>query len=269
MIIDFHTHVFPDKIAVATIGALAKNSGATPYTDGTVKGMIEALERANADIAITLPVLTKPTQFESVLNFAININNEYANSERKLISFAGMHPDCEDIDAKMAQIKNSGIKGIKIHPDYQATYFDDQRYIDIINCAKKYDLIVVTHSGVDDGYAGQPVRCTVDRILNVIEKTNYPKLVLAHFGAHRLWEEVLEKLAGNNVYFDTAFTFNDIDEKLFKDIVKKHGADKVLFATDCPWGDIKNDYQVLCSYNLDKKDFDKITHGNALKLLNI
>lgn len=269
MIIDFHTHVFPDKIAGATIGALANNSGATPYTDGTVKGMIDALDRANADIAIALPVLTKPTQFESVLNFAISVNDEYSNGKRKLISFAGMHPDCDDIDTKMAQIKNSGIKGIKIHPDYQATFFDDQRYIDIINFAKKYDLIVVTHSGVDDGYAGHPVRCTVDRILNVLEKTNYSKLVLAHFGAHRLWEDVLEKLAGKNVYFDTAFTFNDIDEKLFKDIVAKHGADKILFATDCPWGEIKDDYKILSSYNLDESVFDKITYKNARKLLNL
>ena len=82
MIIDFHTHVVPDKIAGATIGALANNSGATPYTDGTVKGMVDALCRANADIAITLPVLTIATQFDSVLKFAISINNEYSKSKR-------------------------------------------------------------------------------------------------------------------------------------------------------------------------------------------
>ncbi len=269
MIIDFHTHVFPDKIAGSTINALASNSGTKPNTDGTVNGMLEALNRAKADIAVTLPVMTKATQFDSISKFAIAINEQFKNAEKRLISFGGMHPDCENVDEKLAYLKENGILGIKIHPDYQGTFIDDERYINIIKCAKKYDLIVVTHAGVDDGYKGHPVRCTVDRILNVIKEVDYSKFVLAHFGAHRLWEEVLDKLAGQNLYFDTAFTFNDIDKDLFKKIVEKHGADKVLFATDCPWRDIKEDYEILSSYNLDKETFDKITYKNAIKLLGI
>ncbi len=269
MIIDFHTHIFPDKIASATIGALASNSGNKPNTDGTVNGMIEALKRANADIAVALPVLTKATQFESVLNFACSVNEQFKNSQRKIISFAGMHPECDDIDGKMQRIKSLGIKGIKIHPDYQSTFIDDQRYIDIIKCAKKYDLIVVTHSGIDDGYVGHPVRCPVDRALKVIEQVDYDKFVLAHFGAHKLWEEVRDKLCGKNVLIDTAFTLHEIDKELFVDIVNKHGSDKILFATDCPWRDIKDDVEILCSYGLDNNDLDNILYKNALKLLNL
>ena len=269
MIIDFHTHIFPDKIASATINALAINSGSKPYTDGTVDGMIKALNRANADIAIALPVLTKATQFESVLNFACSVNEQFKNSQRKIISFAGMHPDCDDIDGKMQRIKNLGIKGIKIHPDYQNTYIDNPRYIDIIKCAKKYDLIVVTHSGIDDGYVGHPVRCTVDRALKVIMQVDYDKFVLAHFGAHKLWEEVIDKLCGKNVLIDTAFTLHEIDKELFINIVNKHGSDKILFATDCPWRDIKDDAEILSSYGLDKNDLDNIFYKNALKLLNL
>ncbi len=269
MIIDFHTHVFPDKIAASTIGSLASNSGATAYTDGTVDGMIKALERANADIAIALPVLTKATQFDSVTRFAIEVNERFKSSNRKIISFGGMHPDCDCIDEKLAYLKENGILGIKIHPDYQQTYIDDSRYVEIIKCAKKYDLIVVTHSGVDDGYKGNPVRCTPDKILNLLSKVNYNKIVLGHYGAHRLWEETLEKLAGLDLYFDTAFTFNDIEKDLFNKILNKHGENKVLFATDCPWRDIKDDALILNSYGLDKEVEDKIFYKNALKLLGI
>lgn len=269
MIIDFHTHIFPDKIASATINALAMRSSNKPNTDGTVQGMIDALKRANADIAVTLPVLTKATQFESVLNFALSVNSRFSDTSKKLISFAGMHPDCDNVEQKLVQIKSLGIKGIKIHPDYQETFFDDQRYINIIKLAKKHDLIVVTHAGIDDGYVGHPVRCSVERALNVVEQVDYDKLILAHFGGHKLWEEVYDKLAGKNVLFDTAFTFHEIDEDLFKVIVNKHGADKILFATDCPWRDIAEDYKILKSYNLDKQVFDKITYQNALKLLNL
>ena len=269
MLIDFHTHIFPDKIAESTIKALQANSGTNPNTDGTVDGMVKAMERANADICITLPVLTKATQFDSVLKFAISVNERFKNSQKKLISFAGMHPDCEDIDLKMQQIKSAGIKGIKIHPDYQSTFIDDKRYMNIIKCAKKHDLIVVTHSGVDDGYKDQPVRCTPDRVLNVIEQVDYDKFVLAHFGAHKLWDEVFDKLAGKNLYFDTAFTMHEIKEETFKKIIKKHGADKILFATDCPWRDIKDDYTIIKSYGLEKDVEDKIFYQNAIKLLGL
>ncbi len=269
MIIDFHTHVFPDKIAQSTINALANSSSTIPHTDGTVNGMICALERANADIAVALPVLTKASQFDSVTRFVIEINKEYADKDKKIISFGGMHPDCEDVDGKLAYLKNVGIQGIKIHPDYQQTYIDDPKYINIIKCAKKYDLIVVTHSGVDDGYKDSPVRCTPDRILNLLKQVDYNKIVLGHFGAHRLWEETFEKLAGLDLYFDTAFTFNDINKDLFLKILEKHGEDKVLFATDCPWRDIKDDFLILKSFGLNKATEDKILYKNALKLLNL
>lgn len=269
MIIDFHTHVFPDKIAKSTIDALAKNSTSVPHTDGTVNGMVEAMNRADVDICVTLPVLTKPTQFDSVARYAIEINKTFSDCKRKLISFAGMHPQCDDIEGKMSFLKENGILGVKIHPDYQSTYIDDEGYIKIIECAKRNDMVVVTHSGVDDGYKGQPVRCTVDRVLKVIEKTGHSKFVLAHFGAHRLWEEVYEKLCGLDVYFDTAYTFNDISKDLFEKIVNKHGADKILFATDCPWREIKEDLDILRSYNLDSTIMDKILYKNALKLLKI
>ncbi len=269
MIIDFHTHVFPDKIAHSTINALKERSNSTPYSDGTVQGMIDALNRANADIAITLPVLTKATQFDSVLNFAVEINKKYANTDKKLISFAGMHPDCDNVEEKMLKIKSLGIKGIKIHPDYQSTYIDDERYVNILKLAKKHDLIVITHAGVDDGYKDEPIRCPVDRVKKVIKEVDYNKFVLAHFGGHRLSEQVFNELAGLNVYFDTAFTLHEIDKQTFVKIVEKHGEDKILFATDCPWRDIKIDYDILKSYELDKDIFDKITYQNAVKLLNL
>lgn len=67
MLIDFHTHIFPDKIAKRTIDALAANSKSTPYTDGTAAGLIEHMNLSKADICVNLPVLTKPEQFDSVL----------------------------------------------------------------------------------------------------------------------------------------------------------------------------------------------------------
>ncbi len=269
MIIDFHTHIFPEKIAYSTIKKLEENSNGKAYTDGTYQGMINALKRASADIAIALPVMTKPSQFDSILNFALSVNAIKGESKEKVISFAGIHPACDNIKDKMKLIKESGLLGVKIHPDYQNTFIDDVGYIEILKCAKDLDLIVVTHSGIDDGYVGEPIKCPPELALKVINKVNHDKFVLGHYGAHKQWSEVLDLLAGKNVYFDTAFTFHEIDEELFMKILDKHGADRVLFATDCPWRDIVDDVKILKSYNLDKETYDKLFYKNALKLLKM
>ena len=186
-----------------------------------------------------------------------------------ILSFAGMHPACDNIREKMKLLKDSGIKGVKIHPDYQGTFIDDDGYIEILKCAKDYDLIVVTHSGVDDGYKDMPVRCPPELCKKVIKKVNHDKFVLAHYGAHKQWQQVYDVLAGENVYFDTAFTLHEIEKDLFIKILDKHGDDKVLFATDCPWRDIRDDVAIINSFNLNKETKDKIFYKNALNLLGI
>ena len=188
MTIDFHTHIFPDKIASKTIEILAKNSNSKPYTDGTAADLVSKMEEADVDICVALPVLTKATQFDSVFNFVCDINKRFEHSKNRIISFCGMHPDCEDVENKIKLIKNAGMLGIKIHPDYQQTYINDKRYIKIIDCAKDYDLIVVTHSGIDYGYVGKPVMCPPNLVLDMLKQVNYNKIVLAHYGGNGMYD---------------------------------------------------------------------------------
>ena len=124
MIIDFHTHIFPDKIAEKTIAKLASVANIAASTDGTINGLVESMNRANVDISVIQPVVTKPEQFETINQFAQSINEKYKG---RLISFGGIHPDCEDYKQKLNQIKESGFLGIKIHPDYQKVMIDDVR----------------------------------------------------------------------------------------------------------------------------------------------
>ena len=269
MTIDFHTHVFPDKIAARTIDLLSHKGNMTPYSDGTVAGLLNRMEEADVDVAVTLPVLTSPTQFESVNRFAKEINDSFSDKERRLISFAGIHPQCEDIDKKMAFIKKNGFLGVKIHPDYQDTFINDEGYASIMNCAREYDLIVITHSGVDAAYRDREVRCTPTLVRELLAKAPHKKLVLAHYGANEMPEEVLDTLAGLDVYFDTACTLSSIDPKIFKSILQKHGEDKILFATDSPWSDIKRDRDIIKSFSLDKNTEEKILYKNAMALLGI
>lgn len=269
MIIDFHTHIFPDRIAKSTIDLLSAKGGIPPFSDGTVAGLTDKMEKAGADVCVTLPVLTNPAQFDSVNRFAAEINSCFAGKENRLISFGGIHPRCEDIDGKMKQIKDLGFLGVKLHPDYQGTFINDDGYVRILQCAKEYDLIVVTHSGVDGGYRDMPVRCTPSLALELIRKAPHSKFVLAHMGANEMFDEVYDRLCGEDVYFDTAYVLRFIGEDMFKKIVKKHGEDKILFASDSPWSDIAGDINIVKSFGLKKNTEQKLFSENARRLLGI
>ena len=269
MIIDLHTHIFPSKIAKRTIEYLSKRGGIPPFSDGEADGLIKTMRAAGVSVAVNLPVVTDPSQFESVNRFAVEINRTYDRSDGRIISFGGIHPACEDIRGKMRWIRDQGLLGVKIHPDYQETFIDDDGYIEILSAAKELDLIVVTHSGVDIGFRGLPVKCTPERVARVIDKVGHEKFVLAHMGASEMEDEVLAHLCGKNVYFDTAYVLQIIKEEKFRAILERHGEDKMLFASDSPWGDMPHDVERIKNYKLGKETENKIFYENGKKLLGI
>ena len=268
MIIDIHTHIFPEKIAAATVSTLAKNSNIPPHSDGTLSGLLSALSEAGADIAVNQPVLTKPTQFESVMRFAKEINGREYEGPR-VISFAGMHPDIEDVEGCMKRIYEEGFVGIKLHPDYQNTFIDDERYVRIFSEAKRYGLTVLTHSGLDGAYIGQPIKCTPRRVLNLLDRIGgYEKIILAHLGANELYEETYLELCGRDVYFDTAYSLKSAGDMFLK-ILSKHGDERILFGSDSPWQNIGREVEIIKGYRLGKACEERIFSANARKILGL
>ncbi len=268
MIIDFHTHIFPDKIASKTIEYLSKKGGIPPFSDGSVSGLLKRMEEANADAAVALPVLTNPDSFRSVNEFAEKINLEHGHDKRKIISFGAIHPRLEDIEGKMKLLKEMGFKGVKIHPDYQGAYINDDGYVRILKCAAEYDMIVVTHAGLDGAYPND-VHCTPSLVLDLIKKAPHKKLVLAHLGSLNFYDEVINRLSDADVYFDTAYVLKSVGKETFDKILRSHGEDRILFASDSPWSDIKNDIDILRGYVQDEEALNKILYKNAKKLLEI
>ena len=130
MIIDFHTHIFPEKIASKTISVLEQKAGISAFTDGTLEGLKRSMQESGIDWSVVLPVVTKPSQFQTVNTYAAEINGKNG-----IFSFGGIHPDTENIEESLDFIKRLGLKGIKIHPDYQNCMIDDPRNIAILRYA--------------------------------------------------------------------------------------------------------------------------------------
>lgn len=265
MMIDFHTHIFPDKIAARSIEALSKVSGVKAATDGTLNGLLASMDRSGVDLSVIMPVVTKPSQYESVNTFAAKVNEEYVG---RLLSFGGIHPDSEDYKGELNRIKELGLPGIKLHPDYQGVMIDDVRYMNIIEYADALGMIIMVHAGVDIGLP-EPVHCPPDKARKVLDTLKPKKLILAHMGGWKQWEEVYEYLAGEQVYLDTAFCFDYMTQDMFLKLCEKHGTDKILFATDSPWSDARKDMEVIKSLPLTDEAKEAIFSGNAKQLLKM
>ena len=264
MMIDFHTHIFPDAIAPRTIPFLEKRSGITAATDGTFNGLLHSMEQSDMDLSVIMPVVTKPSQFDSVNAFAKKVNEAFPD---KLISFGGIHPDCEDYKEKLRTIKALGLPGIKIHPDYQEVFIDDIRFMRIIDYANELGLAILTHAGIDIGLPS-PVHCPPDRLRTVIDKIHPERMIAAHLGGWKQWEMVSDYLAGENVYFDTACCFDYISKEMFFKLWQKHDHEKFLFATDSPWGNGKQCARQIRELGLTEEELENLFANNAKKLLN-
>lgn len=265
MVIDFHTHVFPEKLVASAVKSLEEKSGVPAKTNGCINGLLASMKEAGVSRSIVLPVVTAPKQFSGINKFAASINENYSDC---LTSFGGIHPDSEDYKGQLKFLKDEGFVGIKLHPDYQGVMFNDIRYKRIVDYASELDMIIQVHAGVDIGLP-EPVHCTPKMALEVMSETGAKKLVLAHFGGWKLWDEVEELLAGRDVYFDTAFIEGYMDRQQFERIVKAHGSDKVLFATDSPWSRQKETIDWINACDLDDETKEKIFYKNARRLLGI
>ncbi len=263
-IIDFHTHVYPDAIAERTLAALSGRSGEHAVTDGTRDGLLRSMAEAGIARSVVLPVATRPEQVRK-----LNLKAAQQNGRDGILWAGAIHPDCENPEEELDLIRQAGLFGIKIHPDYQGAWFDDERYLRILEAAARRGLVTVTHAGADPGFPGEPVRCTPERVLRAAERLKGlldGRLVLAHMGGADLPEKVLEQLAGKPFYLDTSFVLDRYPE-MCRTIIRRHGADRVLFATDSPWRSQKDYVERILDLGLDERERELIFSGNAEKLL--
>lgn len=276
MIIDFHTHIFPDQVAFSAIlkteQEAVENNGfpVKPKLSGTAGALEERARESGIDWAIVLPVATSPRQVESINLFAARSNEDSVRTG--LLSLGAIHPDNENYKEILRGLKAREIKGIKLHPDCQGVFVDDMRYLRLMDFAADLDLVIVVHAGID---IGKPhlVHSTVDRLCAVDDVLAYPKLVVAHMGGIGQWEEAEQKLLGRNLYLDTAMCFEEevphMSGGQFRRFVDAHGFKKILFGTDSPWADQERSIAMVRAAGLTREQETAILGGNALQLLGL
>lgn len=269
MIIDFHTHIFPDKIAQRTIEVLEANilkvQGKAGYAviGATLNDLKNSMHKNLISYSVVLPIATTPKQTPTINKFAVEINGKDG-----IFSFGSLHPMQEDYEYVLEGIKEAGLLGIKLHPEYQQTYIDSKESIRILKKCEELGLYTVLHAGNDIGIE-PPVHCEPKRLRNVLEYVSGEKIIAAHLGGWKAWDEVERYLVDTPIIFDTAYIKDFIDKEQLIRIIRNHGSEKILFATDSPWEDQRLSSEYILGLDIEDIDKENILYKNAAKLLNL
>lgn len=264
MVIDFHTHAFPDKIAERAISGLVKNSGEMfpPCSDGTLGGLLCNMDNFGVDISVVQPVITKASQLKTLNEWARGIESE------RIVSFGGIYPHTDDYKRDIDFVVSLGLKGLKFHPEYQDFLLDDEKMLPIYDYALNRGLILLFHAGFDPAFKA-PYRSNPKAFANISKRLGGGTIIAAHLGGGRQWDEVLEHLCGSEVYLDTSMGFKYYGEEQFLKILKAHGANKILFGSDSPWSRADEELKIFNSLPISDVEKEKILYGNAKRLLNL
>ena len=282
MIIDVHTHTFPEKIAAHALEVLSHNSHTRPFSDGTVPGLRASMREAGITCSVIQPVATKPEQVRSINDTEVAINSQ--GESAGVISFGGIHPAFVDVDGELERIREAGILGVKIHPVYQGVAIDDERCVRILRLCGELGLLVMMHAGYDIGFPDDD-SASPARIARALDMAGSVRVILAHMGGWRCWNEAVRLFAGReNVYVDSAFSLGKFtpngdgyysggDECMmlrddeFADMVRAFGSERVLFGTDSPWSSQADTVRAVMSLGLAEDETGNIMYNNAESLL--
>ncbi len=263
MVIDIHTHTFPEKIAARAVSGLASTSFLTPYLDGTLSSLRSAMPKEGVDISVLQPIATAPHQVPKLNDAAIE-NNKLDG----IISFGAIHPLYPDKEYEIRRLYDAGIKGIKLHPDFQQVYIDDPAVIDTLRLCGRYGLIAMIHGGLDISYP-EINKSTPEKLRQILPLLGDAVIIYAHMGGFGYFEQSVRFLSDTDVFIDTAAVCDIFSADSVKAVAEAFTPQRVLFGSDSPWSSQKLYIERIRSMGFSESETEAILGGNAQRLLKI
>lgn len=258
-VIDAHCHIYPEKIAARAIAGTSAFYDIEFPNIGTVEDLIKCGKEAGYDHFIVQSVATTPKQVESINEFIASSVNE---NKDLMTGLGTLHPDCDNMQFQVEKIKSLGLRGVKLHPDIQQFKIDDYRCLKIYELCEREGLPILMHTGDSRYDYSNP-----NRLLPILQIYTSLTIVGAHLGGYSLWEEAAEKLKGiDNFYVDCSSSFPFIGNDRVKKLIETYGVDKVIFGTDYPMWELKNEIIDFFKMGFDEESCEKMLNGNARKV---
>lgn len=262
-IIDFHTHLFPRKVAPKAIPHMYEYCKIPYRTIGDVPQLSAAARREGVELCVNHPVCTNPDKARSCNEFAAGVA-----ALSGFASFGCLHPELKDWRDELRRFRSWGLIGLKIHNDYQGFRFDSPLCRAMIEAAFDEGLMVLVHAGADPVSPGE-VRCTPRMIADAMPLLRQGAFIAAHLGGHLMLDEAMKHVIGSEVYIDTSMAAMYYSDVRCREAILAHDPDRVLFGSDSPWDDAAAAAGVLRRMELGQALLDKILYDNAARLLGL
>ena len=258
-IFDIHTHIFPDKIAQKAVENIGRYYHIDMYENGTVDALLESSRQLGIDHCLVHSSATHVAQVEAINIYIADVVKSHSN----LVGFGTLHVGLDDVEAEVERIMALGLKGIKLHPEFQHFVIDEPAMLPVYKgIAGKLPLLI--HMGDQNRDSSSPVR-----LARVLDK--FPDLVViaAHFGGYMQWEESRKYLLGRNLFMDTSSSLAYLDPATAVEMIRSHGADKFMFGSDYPMWRQRDELDRFLRLDLTEAEREAILYQNAAKLLGV
>ena len=219
--------------------------------------LVQSADKSCIDYIVIHSTATKASQVKSINDWVAGHVSE------RLIGFGTLHPDMSDAGDEIERIITLGLKGIKLHPDFQGFNADDPK-MDKIYPLIENRLPLLIHCGDEKLDNSSP-----KRIANVLDRFPGLTIIAAHLGGHKTWQESIEYLVCKNVYMDTSSAIRYMDSTLAVKLIKKHGTDKIVFGTDYPIVYHESELEVFNQLDLNETEKENILYNNAAGILGL
>jgi len=241
--------------------ALEAAYGARPLLRPTVDNLLAHMDQTGVDAAVICPVATNPDQVRSINRWMASLAGE------RLIPLGALHPSDPRWDEEINFLVDHGILGVKLQPHFQE--FELLAPATLERLEKLVGrLVVVLHAGQEIKPIAH-VEPTPQRLLELHRKLPELRIVAAHLGSYQMWDEVEQYLVGEEIYMDLSYVFDKASDKQIARIIRNHGPERILFASDFPWQSPSEVLAGLERLDLNDEQRGMILGGNAAILLGL
>ena len=257
MIIDAHCHIYPDAIASRAVEGIGSFYDMPLLYNGTESELRRAHDEAGVSHAVIFSVATKPSQAAGINRF---ISESVKASEGRYVGLGTVHPDSDTLKEDIENIISLGLRGVKLHPDFQRFKIDDYR------CLKIYEMCegrlpVLLHCGDHRFDFSNP-----NRLRPILEIFTGLEVIGAHFGGWSVWQEAEDMLSEfKNFSVDTSSSLYALSPDKAREIVRRFGADRVMFATDYPMWSIKDELARIDAMGLTEAEREAVLYKTAAR----
>lgn len=252
-IIDAHAHIFPMKIAEKASQNIGNFYRLPPHHSGSSAELLENGRRFGVHGYLVSAVATSPHQVMPINDFIA----KECGMHPEFRGLGALHPDFEHAGDEVVRLRTFGLCGIKLHPDFQKFNIDDPAAYEIYEAAGE-DLPILFHMGDDRYDYSKPWR-----LAKVLDDFPRLRVIAAHLGGYKTWNESRDYLKNDRVRFDVSSTLPILGIEKSLEQIRYFGSDRCFFGIDYPLWNYTEEFERFFQLKLTPDELKRILAQNV------